>query len=398
MQKLLAPKNLIVFIILIITSLLWFFAKLQVQNGLVFNETLLYINELFALFGILLMSLDFILSLRFNFIENIFGGLDKMYKFHKKIGEYGFVMVWFHPLLLILSFISGANVFKIYLIPGEIYSYNWGMFSLYTLTILILFAIYGKMQYGLWKIIHKLMIIPLVFGVIHTMLIESDVSVLPILKIWILAWAFLGIAAFIYIEFFYLRIGPIFYYKISKINLLNGIIELRLEPSNRPIVFKAGQFVFVSILNNKKIPSELHPFSISSSPTEYSIRITVKDLGDYTSKLKYLLEGDRVKIIGPYGQFSSQKYKDFKKQIWVAGGIGVTPFLSIVNYEKAYPTENEILFFYTAKKRDEAVYDKEIDSLEIDKMKIIHNYDNENGFLSFDRIRIELPKPSEINK
>jgi predicted ferric reductase len=70
-----------------------------------------------------------------------------------------------------------------------------------------------------------------------------------------------------------------------------------------------------------------HPFTISSAPHEDVVRVTVKALGDYTARLQHLVEPGMPAVIGgPHGRFTHLKGTD--RQIWVAGGVGVAPFLS----------------------------------------------------------------------
>jgi predicted ferric reductase len=88
-----------------------------------------------------------------------------------------------------------------------------------------------------------------------------------------------------------------------------------------------GQFAFFRF-NGEKVGKEEHPFSISSNPADKFLRITVKYLGDFTAQLKQLEVGAKVIVDGPYGKFS-YKNAHYEKQIWIAGGIGITPFLSM---------------------------------------------------------------------
>ena len=58
-----------------------------------------------------------------------------------------------------------------------------------------------------------------------------------------------------------------------------------------------------------------------------SLRVTVKALGDYTSRLPELIEPGMPAVIGgPHGRFDHRKGTD--RQVWIAGGVGVAPFLS----------------------------------------------------------------------
>jgi predicted ferric reductase len=121
------------------------------------------------------------------------------------------------------------------------------------------------------------------------------------------------------------------------------------------MIFTSGQFAFFSF-KSLLVKSESHPFSISSSPNDNNLKITVKNLGDYTGRLFNLKIGDFVMVDGPYGNFSYKKAKK-QNQIWIAGGIGITPFYSMAqSLESGYKVD----LYYSVKENLEAVYAKEL--------------------------------------
>jgi predicted ferric reductase len=90
--------------------------------------------------------------------------------------------------------------------------------------------------------------------------------------------------------------------------------------------WKPGQFAFVSSPDAGM--SEPHPFTIASAPRDTGeIRFAIKSLGDWTQRLPTTLrQGMLVVVEGPYGRFDFRKGR--KQQLWLAGGIGITPFLA----------------------------------------------------------------------
>ena len=102
----------------------------------------------------------------------------------------------------------------------------------------------------------------------------------------------------------------------------------------------------------------MHPFTISSNPSDENIRFTIKALGDYTANLQTLLkEGAKAKLKAPFGHFTIKKSK-YKKQLWLAGGIGITPFLSLLNEVKK---NNIITLVWSVKSVNQAHYKDEIE-------------------------------------
>lgn len=158
--------------------------------------------------------------------------------------------------------------------------------------------------------------------------------------------------------------------------------EISLKPLNKALSFKAGQFIFIHFPKSA-VGAESHPFSIVSSPSEPELRLAIKDLGDYTSKLEMLKVGDRALVEGPYGVFTN-KNTEYKDQIWMAGGIGVTPFVSMAL--SLTPEDGaHIDFFYCVKNMEEAVYSDLLKSIAQDPAKGL----NLHIFCSEERGRID---------
>ncbi|MFL6473799.1 MAG: Rieske 2Fe-2S domain-containing protein, partial [Nitrososphaera sp.] len=107
------------------------------------------------------------------------------------------------------------------------------------------------------------------------------------------------------------------------------------EEGKTPLNYVAGQFAFFDIggvYDDPKGP--IRHFTISSSPTENFIMFStrIRD-SPYKKRLSTLEEGARVKVRGPEGQFVLHD-EDYSKKsaVFLSGGIGVTPFRSMIKY------------------------------------------------------------------
>lgn len=153
-----------------------------------------------------------------------------------------------------------------------------------------------------------------------------------------------------------------------------------MKPEGERMKFTAGQFIFVSFLD-KNIGAESHPFSITSGENEKSLAIAVKNLGDYTTNLSNLKIGSYALIEGPFGLFS-YKNAEHKNQIWIAGGIGITPFLSMAKSLKFEENYN-IDLYYCVKNKTEAVFAdmlQEISASFNNALKVINFCSEERGY------------------
>ena len=123
-----------------------------------------------------------------------------------------------------------------------------------------------------------------------------------------------------------------------------GLVEVVLRPMGRPVDFTPGQFAMVYL--EAKDGWHRHPFTISSAPRADVLRVTVKALGDYTSRLQELIEPGMPAVIGgPHGRFNHTKGTD--RQVWIAAGVGVAPFLSWLRALDG-DLQHRVDFFYTA--------------------------------------------------
>ena len=134
----------------------------------------------------------------------------------------------------------------------------------------------------------------------------------------------------------------------------DGVLEVCIRlPRDHWEGHDAGQFAFVSFFDGNG--KEAHPFTISSAwKNDGLLRFHVKSLGDHTARLPATLkEGDRAMVEGPYGCFRFES--DKPRQIWVAGGIGITPFLAkLEEFVHCNPAKGAVDLFYCVRNPDEA--------------------------------------------
>lgn len=119
-------------------------------------------------------------------------------------------------------------------------------------------------------------------------------------------------------------------YTITDVRTLaQRVVELTLRPRNRLLRYEPGQFVYLSPLDSNLSVGrgEEHPYTLSSAPHERVLRVVIKDFGDATHALQAVSVGSEALIEGPYGHFF-RKSKKKTGELWVGGGVGLTPFLS----------------------------------------------------------------------
>jgi predicted ferric reductase len=114
-------------------------------------------------------------------------------------------------------------------------------------------------------------------------------------------------------------------------------------------------------------------------------------LGDWTKDLFEKIE-DNTNIIveGPYGEFNSKKKKN-NLEIWIAGGIGITPFISMLqDYKIKNNLNKNIIFVWSVKDKSEAIYKEEIEKNLPENIKFILHDTSQFGFFRFDSLLSQI--------
>ena len=105
---------------------------------------------------------------------------------------------------------------------------------------------------------------------------------------------------------------------------------------------------------------EVHPFSLSAAPDGRRLRITVKDLGDFTRAVAAIRPGTRVIAEGPYGGFTSAVRRR-PRVAMIAGGVGITPIRALLEAMPGGP--GDIAVVYRAADAGQVVLREELDAL-----------------------------------
>jgi len=320
----------------------------------------MYLGEIFATTAIVLLSCSLVLATRAPLLERFFGGLDRMYLWHRWSAVAGVVLLPLHYALVTSA--PDPNLNELGSVLGQV--------ALIGLVLLLLWALAPRLsavmrrlptQVQRWFMLHRLTGLFVVAGLVHGALVDPVLRRSTILLGWYVAVAAVGTAAYVYRELF-LRFFSRrwqYDYTVKAINRLDPrALEVMLAPTARPLQFVAGQFVFVQFGGSAEW--ERHPFSVSSAPQERDLRLAIEALGDYTQHLSDTLQPGAPAIVSiAFGLFDYRQ--GTREQVWIAGGIGITPFRSWI---RAFPTEQQMEFdidlYYTVRSEDEALFLDEI--------------------------------------
>lgn len=349
------------------------------------SSSMTSIGDICGLVGLTLFSLSVFLAARLQFTEKLFGGLNRIYIAHHLIGGSAFLFLLVHPMFTAGAFLPiSAKLALAKIIPSAAdWPANFGIIALALLMALLIFTYFINLPYQWWRFTHKFMGLALALGGLHALFIPSDISRVPFLTNYYILLAGSSLILYLYRTVLGRWMVRRYIYTVNGVTNLNKeVVNIELSPTKEAMNFLPGQFMFVSF--DHKDFGETHPFSLSSSPTDQHLAFAAKASGDWTNKLSSLPSGTQAKIEGPFGYFTYSRYSNHK-QIWVAGGIGITPFYSMA---RALLPEYDIYLYYALSDESEAVLLNELNTLAKDhsNFHVLPWYSKSQGRISADKI------------
>lgn len=373
--------NAVIFLAVILTIAVWFVFPPENDGRPNFQRQ--YAGEVIGSINIVLMSFSLFLSTRPKWAEPYFGGLDKMYITHRQISTAAFLLIFVHVLTVPIS-VTGWKLGNYVAVIAFT-----GIVSIVLVTLAPRIPFLNKLTSGTydgWKNLKKYIGIFFILAFIHSLTIGNPLHALTAIT-WVQLFFIFGAVSYLYTELFGRFFKKYVSYTVDSVKHPNAsTTEVTLRPKQTPIKKqRAGQFLFVRFPGDK-ILSESHPFTISSAPQEDVLRVTIKASGDFTRYLfEHLRPGMDATIEGAYGMFD---YKTGpQKQIWIAGGIGLTPFLSFTR-DMDGSLAHDVDFYYTVRHPEEALFVEEIQAAAAKnpRLKIHIRYSATQGSLTVDDI------------
>jgi predicted ferric reductase len=354
------------------------------------------IAVLLALAGTSAFALNLILGARLRPVEALFGGLERMYKAHRLNGQIAFVLLVGHVGLILAAraTISTSTALDL-LRPGAGWTVFAGVLAFAGMTIAIVLTLFVRLGHELFVYVQRSFGVVFLGATYHVFTTRGALDGSRALNLYMVSLATLGIAAYLYRSVLGSLLVRRSKYRVAAVNRLDeSVTEVAMEPREAPLVHAPGQFLFVNFREpfSEQFPpfarNQFHPFSITSAPSEQRLRITVKAVGDYTRALRTLERGVEAVVEGPYGAFSSRDVPN-DSQIWIAGGIGVTPFLSMARSLNGDAPAVDL--YYCVEHEQEAHFVDELRSIarERENFRVTVVPRHSDGFLTAERLAEE---------
>ncbi len=138
-----------------------------------------------------------------------------------------------------------------------------------------------------------------------------------------------------------------------------GGVHTFIFTPDKPLSWKAGQHAIFTMPDRQIEGKKWRPFSVASAPHEGVIQISTNISDDPSSFKQNLLDlkvGDKIKMNGPYGEFYIKP--QMKHVVGIVGGVGITPFRSVINDAVINNIQIPLTLIYSA--RDKHLYQEEL--------------------------------------
>lgn len=354
------------------------------------------LGKSFALAGTVLLALQIVLAARLTWVERPFG-LDVLMDFHKAMAVFAFALILAHPILLA----AGGAGWDILYRLDQPWFILCGKLALVILTVHVITSLIRqrlRLGFERWRAVHNAALLVFVLAFVHSWIVGGDVREAPVRVLWVglLAAAVLSYVLHKFLAPAVTRRGA---YRVkSVLRETHDVWTLEMEPpaGHARFDFRPGQFQFLTLLRGERsLPVEEHPFTIVSSPEARRLAASIKESGDFTRTVGRTRPGDLVAVRGPYGRFSYTYRPEERDLVFIAGGIGITPLLSMLRHMRDHAVDMNVLLLWGNKTEADIAFRAELEALgEKPRLEVVHvlsqpdeSWGGETGYI--DRAKIE---------
>lgn len=304
-------------------------------------------------------------------------GADNLMHFHRHLGLYAVLLALAHPLAL---FIADPDYLR-YLDPREDWMRAIALWVVVGALVLIAVSSYFRQAFGLsyelWRLLHgALALAILVLGLGHALMVDHHLGAL-----WKQALLVALVGSAVYLVIHSRLVRPLLLrrrpWKVTAVEPERGDTwTLTFEPvRHQGMKFEPGQFAWFTI-GDTPLALQQHPFSMACAAGSRSLCFSANSVGDFTGSLKDVEPGTRAWIEGPYGSFVPDPDPSTSLFL-VAGGIGITPMMSMLRTFRDNKEKRHIVLLYANPDLDQAAFTQELDELARDlELTVVHVIEN----------------------
>ncbi len=362
-----------------------------------------FLREVSVALGFLtmaLLGLQTIPTSRLKFFTRAFP-MDTLYTFHHGLSILTFILSLLHPALL---FINNPETLRLLNLIEAPWRARAAVISVVAMLILVITSIWRevmKLKYDIWRWIHDaLAFLAIGLGLYHMFKVNYYMSLTYQKVIW-LTLTGIWVAILLYIRVVRPYIMLKRPYSVVRLDEERGQCwSLYLKPEGHDgLDFEAGQFAWITTESPFIFRENPFSFSTNADREDQVFGFTIKELGDFTNTINTLKPGDTVYVDGSYGTFSIDEH-DCSKIVFIAGGIGSAPVMSMLRTMNARNCQSPVVFFYGNPTWETVIFREELEELEeslhLDLIHVLErppeDWQGERGFITTDILRRHLPK------
>lgn len=312
------------------------------------------VSQYLGMLALIFMGLMQVMATRVKGVELLFGPMDRVYVLHKWLAIIALAALFLHETIdaeALSSSLRGGNIADLAEELGEIAYYGILALGIGSLATFI--------PYQIWRWTHRFIGLFFVLGALHFLMIPNLFHWYDPIGLYISIFCLLGVMSFLYLTYKGMK-GRSKTYEVESVEIYGRTTSITLKPLSTPISHKAGQFAYASF--EQAGLGEVHPYTIACAPrADNRIRFCISSLGDYTSRIHQLQLGTKAHLSEGYGGF--RPIESSRDQIWIAGGVGLTPFLAWAQ-TLAGDESGQIYLYYGVRNKLETPFLEELEELE----------------------------------
>jgi predicted ferric reductase len=314
--------------------------------------------------GLAMMGLQSVLTARFRRATAPFG-VDIIYYFHRLAAVGGFGLIAGHYLILRTRYGETLGSLNPLDAPWHMTA---GRIALLLFAILIVSSLWRKsfhLEYDRWRIGHAAMAVAaIVLAILHIQGVGHYTRATGRGMLWV------GYSALWAMVVGYVRVvrpwtlSRFPYRVVGKTRERGRCWTLTVEPEGHAgLQFNPGQFAWLT-LGSSPFRAKEHPFSFSSSASKpKALSFTIKELGDFTRTIKDVAIGERAYVDGPHGIFTTDLHPSASRFVFIAGGVGIAPVMSMLRTLADRKDLRPIRLVYGSRAWGDVLFREEIDAL-----------------------------------
>ena len=332
-------------------------------------------------------------------------GIENLLRSHRAIALTASVLVLLHIALVLAADPAGWAVLDLRTAPPRVWAGSSATLALLALVVLAVSRRRRRPRYEGWRLVHIALATVVVLGTaLHVWWLHHLVTD-PVMAVWFGALALLLLAVLAYRWAWrplrsFRRAYLIESVQRTSPTTVNVVLHAR---GHRGIAFEAGQFAWLKFGGSPFVFEE-HPFTIASTATEpWRKEFTIKALGDFTELMSAMRPGRRVYLDGPHGRFTLAHAGGGAGFVFLAGGVGVTPMLSMLRTMSASSDPRPALLVVGGRTVDELLYRGELAELTsrmtLTVVEVLADpppgWTGETGFVSAELLDRLVPSPRQ---